>query len=333
MAGLKDSRPEIFLSDGYAGHCSRHYLLLGRADDHGGNRIPRRCAVPRCLFHECHPRHAGKKNVEVAREFADPLDVIRDYGADALRFTILYLAPLGQDVLFESSKCEIGRNFANKIWNAGRFLMMNQDKIATAAAPDNSIFDFADKWIVSKLHRTIRDLNSALENFRINEATKIIYDFIWHDYCDWYLEMVKERLSQVSSEMTSAIILANAISIFESAIELLHPFMPFITEELHGLIMVGHENESITAAEFPEAETRFINDKIETEMDLVQEVITSIRAMRKEANVPPSVAVDIVVKPKDEDTLETLTTNESYIRRLAKVETFAVGFDLHKSAT
>jgi valyl-tRNA synthetase len=275
----------------------------------------------------------GRKMSKSLGNSPDPLDVIRDYGADALRFTILYLAPLGQDVLFESSKCEMGRNFANKIWNAGRFLLMNRDKIEAAAAPDSSVFDFADKWIISRLHRTIRDLNISLEHFRINEATKIIYDFVWHDYCDWYVEMVKERLGQVSSEMTRSIILANAISVFENTVELLHPFMPFITEELYGLIKSGIKGESITIAEYPEAETRFINDKIEAEMDLVQEVITSVRAMRKEANVPPGVPVDIVVKPKDENTLETLSANESYIRRLAKVESFSIGFDLHKPAT
>ena len=107
----------------------------------------------------------GRKMSKSLGNSPDPLDVIKDYGADALRFTILYLAPLGQDVLFESSKCEMGRNFANKIWNAGRFLLMNRDKLQIAAAPDNSIFDFADKWIVSRLHRTIRDLNIALEQF------------------------------------------------------------------------------------------------------------------------------------------------------------------------
>ncbi|HUI31348.1 MAG TPA: valine--tRNA ligase [Candidatus Acidoferrales bacterium] len=275
----------------------------------------------------------GRKMSKSLGNSPDPLDVIRDYGADALRFTILYLAPLGQDVLFEGSKCEMGRNFANKIWNAGRFLMMNQDKIEVSAAPDNSIFDFADKWIVSRLHRTIRDLNISLDHFRINDAAKIIYDFVWHDYCDWYVEMVKERLNQVSNEMTRAIILANAISIFESAIKLLHPFMPFITEELYGLIKEGHGSESITVAEFPEAEIRFVNEKIEAEMELIQEVISSIRAMRKEASVPPNVLVDIVVKPKDENILKTLSSNESHIRCLAKAESFSIGFDLRKPET
>lgn len=272
----------------------------------------------------------GRKMSKSLGNSPDPLDVIRDYGADALRFTILYLAPLGQDVLFAGEKCEIGRNFANKIWNAGRFLLMNRDKLLTAAAPDNSIFDFADKWIVSRLHRTIRDLNGALHNFRINDAAKIIYDFIWHDYCDWYVEMAKERLNHETVEMIRAIILANAISIFETAIKLLHPFMPFITEELHSLVESGHDPESITVAEFPEAESRFINDKIEAEMELVQEIITSIRSIRSEANVPPSVFVDILVKPKDEDTLKILSVNQSYVRRLAKVEAFSIGFVLHK---
>ncbi|MFZ1081766.1 MAG: valine--tRNA ligase [Candidatus Kryptoniota bacterium] len=274
----------------------------------------------------------GRKMSKSLGNSPDPLDVIKDYGADALRFTILYLAPLGQDVLFESSKCEMGRNFANKIWNAGRFLLMNRDKLQTTAAPDNSIFDFADKWIVSRLHRTIRDLNDALDNFRINDATKIIYDFIWHDYCDWYVEIVKERLSHEANEMTRAIIVANAISIFEKAIKLLHPFMPFITEELYSLTQAEHEN-SITVSEFPEAETRFVSDRIESEMDSVQEVVTSIRAIRKEANVPPGVSVNVIVKPKDDQALEILSANQLYIRRLAKVESFGIGFDLRKPET
>ena len=281
----------------------------------------------------------GRKMSKSLGNSPDPLDVIKDYGADALRFTILYLAPLGQDVLFETSKCELGRNFANKIWNAGRFLLLNREKFRIAAAPDNSIFDFADKWIVSRLHRTIRDLNSALNNFRINDATKIIYDFIWHDYCDWYVEIAKERLYHEASELTRAIIVANAISIFEESITLLHPFMPFITEELYSLIMSYRATAtsdqlptfgSITVAEFPETEIRFINDKIEAEMELIQEVITSIRAIRKEANVPPGTMIDVILKPKDEQTLETLSTNQSYVRHLAKIESFSVGFDLQK---
>ncbi len=280
----------------------------------------------------------GRKMSKSLGNSPDPLDVIRDYGADALRFTVLYLAPLGQDVLFESSKCEMGRNFANKIWNAGRFLMTNQDKIVTRAVPDGSIYDFADRWIVSRLHRTIRDLNISLDHFRINEATKSIYDFVWHDFCDWYLEMVKERLNSeipasgapIPADTARSIILANAVSVFQTAIKLLHPFMPFITEELYSLVRSAVDSESITIAEFPEAELRFVDDGVEAEMELVQEIITSVRAIRKEANVPPVVPVDIVVKPKDEGTLEILSANEAHIKGLARVGSLNIGFDLHK---
>ncbi len=280
----------------------------------------------------------GRKMSKSLGNSPDPLDVIGEYGADALRFTILYLAPLGQDVLFESSKCEMGRNFANKIWNAGRFLLMNRDKLSVTAAPDSAVFDFADKWIVSRLHHTIRDLNNALDNFRVNDATKVIYDFIWHDYCDWYVEMIKDRLTQpiagseAQAELARAIILANAISTFETAIEMLHPFMPFITEEMYSLIEPAHRG-SVMVAEYPESEIRFINERAEAEMQLVQEIITSIRGMRKEANVPVNTQVEVVVKPKDEETLEVISTNQSYIRRLAKVESLSVGYDLRKPAT
>ncbi len=275
----------------------------------------------------------GRKMSKSLGNSPDPLDVIRDYGADALRFTILYLAPLGQDVLFDSSKCEMGRNFANKIWNAGRFLMMNRDKLDTTAAPDNLVFDFADRWIVTRMHHTIRDLNSSLENFRINDASKIIYDFIWHDYCDWYVEMVKERLTQESDEMTKAIVLANSISIFETSLQMLHPFMPFVTEELYSAVRSGGDFESISISDFPEFEIRLIDNRIEAEMSLVQEVVTSIRALRKEANVPPSAMVNVVIKPKDEFTLEVISGNQSYLRRLARVDSLSVGFDLRKPET
>ena len=273
----------------------------------------------------------GRKMSKSLGNSPDPLNVIDKYGADALRFTILYLAPLGQDVLFAEEKCEIGRNFANKIWNAGRFLLMNRDRLEAASAPDDVVFDFADRWIVSRLNRTIRELNSSLGNFRINDASKVIYDFVWHDYCDWYVEMVKERLAQEPSDMTRSIITANAISIFENTLKLLHPFMPFITEELFSL--TRNAPGSITVEEFPDPDARFINDALEMEMDLVQETISSIRQIRKEANVPQNHLVDVVIKPKDENVLTVLSANQAYIRRLAKVDAMSVGFGLQKPAT
>lgn len=271
----------------------------------------------------------GRKMSKSLGNSPDPLDVISEYGADALRFTILYLAPLGQDVLFSADKCEIGRNFANKVWNAGRFLVMNRDKLETRAAPDPSIFDFADRWIVSRLNRVIFDLDRSLSSFKINDSVKILYDFIWHDYCDWYVEMVKQRLDQNISELDRAKVIANAISIFETSLKMLHPVMPFVTEELYNVI-TERNGESISVEEFPEADNRYISDSIEKNMFLVQEIITAVRAMRKDAKVIPSKLIDLVIIPRDGETLKVITANEAYIRRLAKVENLEIGLTLKK---
>jgi len=271
----------------------------------------------------------GRKMSKSLGNSPDPLDVIAEYGADALRFTILYLAPLGQDVLFSKDKCEIGRNFANKVWNAGRFLVMNRNKLEIKAAPDPSIFDFADKWIVSRLNSVISELDKSLTSFRINDATKIIYDFIWHDYCDWYVEMIKERLDQNISNLDRAKVIANAISIFETSLKMLHPVMPFITEELYNVVTEG-KSKSISIEEFPEADNRFISDSIEKNMFLIQEIITSVRAMRKDARIEPSASIDLVVIPKNEEAFNVITINQAYIRKLAKVGNFEIGLTLKK---
>ncbi len=201
-------RPPVLLSHRHARHRPRHHLLLGRAHDHGGPEI--RAVV--------HGKHAtcednipfrdvyftslvrddkGRKMSKSLGNSPEPLDLIAEYGADAVRFTILYLAPLGQDILYSREKNEIGRNFANKIWNAGRFLLMNRDQIGES--PKQGEFnldslDLADRWILSRLHSTLVELNAALEEYEINKISKTIYDFLWHDFCDWYLEMIKSRL-------------------------------------------------------------------------------------------------------------------------------------------
>ena len=136
----------------------------------------------------------GRKMSKSLGNSPDPLDVIKEYGADALRFTVLYLAPLGQDVLFSADKCDFGRNFANKIWNAGRFLLMNAENIKVDEKLKDSHIDFADEWIISRFNETLAEFNNAMDSFEINNATKIIYSFVWNDFCDWYVEMIKNRL-------------------------------------------------------------------------------------------------------------------------------------------
>ncbi len=160
----------------------------------------------------------GRKMSKSLGNSPDPLDVIKDYGADALRFTVIYLAPLGQDVMFSTEKCELGRNFANKIWNAGRFLLMNAEKISLNKDLKFSHIDFADEWIISRLNKTILQLNKAMDEFEVNNAIKLIYSFIWNDFCDWYVEMIKNRLYADDEEIKSAV-LTRAISIFEDALK------------------------------------------------------------------------------------------------------------------
>ncbi len=266
----------------------------------------------------------GRKMSKSLGNSPDPLDVIAEFGADALRFTVIYLAPLGQDVLYSNEKCEIGRNFANKIWNAGRFLLMNRDQLSTEGSPyvhsiTDEHLDLADRWILSRLHSTIEDLTRALNEFEVNRATKILYEFIWHDFCDWYVEMLKGRLYGTESNDVKQVVLNRAIGVFDSALRLLHPFMPFITEELWQHLEPRGENASIMIAPYPEKEDRWIDKNTEAEMAFVQNAINSIRNVRGELSVPPSKEIRIVIQFPDKAKEEIIKKYGGYFQRLARV--------------
>jgi len=263
----------------------------------------------------------GRKMSKSLGNSPDPLDVIAEYGADALRFTIVYLAPLGQDVLYDNEKCELGRNFANKIWNAGRFLLMNKDQIGIAPDPGLSELhlDLADRWILSRLHSTIEDLNLALDRFEINQATKILYEFIWHDFCDWYVEMIKARFYGDEPADVKKILVSRAIRIFDQALRMLHPFMPFVTEELWQHLEERTSGESIIVAPFPVCGKKWIDKKTENEMAFVQNAINSVRNVRGELSVPPSKEIELVVNFSDRAKEEIIRKYQSYFQRLARV--------------
>jgi valyl-tRNA synthetase len=282
----------------------------------------------------------GRKMSKSLGNSPDPLNVIDEYGADALRFTILFLAPLGQDVRFAAEKCEIGRNFANKIWNAGRFLLMNQqqvtspelrvtnlsgEQLATRNAQLETHFDLADKWILSRLHSTIKDLNNSLEQFDINQATKILYDFIWHDYCDWYVEMLKSRLYGNESNEVKQIVLQRAMNMFETSLRLLHPFMPFVTEELWQQFSMNNPQsaipnpKSIMVSDFPTHDEKFINTQIEKDAWFMMEVVNAVRNIRGELQVPPSTEINVLLRFTNTERKKSVATFESYLKRLGKV--------------
>ncbi len=266
----------------------------------------------------------GRKMSKSLGNSPDPLEVIKEYGADALRFTVIYLAPLGQDVLFSTDKCELGRNFANKIWNAGRFLLMNKETIKTDKSLTDNHKDFADEWIISRLNQTLFQFNKAMDEFEVNNAIKIVYSFIWNDFCDWYVEMIKGRLYGDNEEIKSAV-LTRAISIFEDALKMLHPFMPFITEELWQLTNERKVGESISVSEFPKADDKLINESAEKEMEFVKDIITAIRNIRGEMNIAPSKKVNAIIKS------ESVKDHQiDYIKKLAKVDEIRVEADVQK---
>ncbi len=263
----------------------------------------------------------GRKMSKSLGNSPDPVDVIREYGADALRFTILYLAPLGQDVLYSNEKCELGRNFANKIWNAGRFLLMNKEQSAKypSASGLEDHLDLADRWVLSRLHSALADLTSALERFEINQATKILYEFVWHDFCDWYVEMIKGRLYGDESEEIKATVLARAMNVFDNALKMLHPVMPFVTEELWQHLGARGPNESIMITPFPRSEARWIDTDAESEMNFVQDAISGIRNIRGELSVPPSKDIGIIVDFPEASKEELFEKYQGYFLRLARV--------------
>ncbi len=264
----------------------------------------------------------GRKMSKSLGNSPEPLDLIAEYGADAVRFTILYLAPLGQDIIYAKEKNEIGRNFANKIWNAGRFLLMNRDQIGEApktAEFNTDHLDLADRWILSRFHSTLLDVENAMENYEINKVTKVIYDYFWHDYCDWYVEMIKSRLYGDEPAEAKQAVIARALDLFDAALRLLHPIMPFITEELWQSIRPRAANDSIMRAAMSEPDRSFINKQVEDEMAFVQNVIESVRAIRGEMSIAPSKELSVVMKLRDGRDADSIKKYDGYFRRLARV--------------
>ncbi|HTY35935.1 MAG TPA: valine--tRNA ligase [Bacteroidota bacterium] len=265
----------------------------------------------------------GRKMSKSLGNSPDPLDVIDQYGADALRFTIAFLSPLGQDVLFSNEKCEIGRNFANKIWNAGRFLLMNKAELFGTTEADlstlpESDLDLADKWILSRLHHAIGHFNETLTEFHLNESSKVLYDFIWHDFCDWYVELVKTRFYGDEPAETKRTVLARALWIFDQALRMLHPVMPFVTEELWQHL-TDRNGQSLMRTPFPAADERWINQKTEDEMAFVQNVINAVRNIRGENNIAPSKEIPLQVRLADGTGGEIFQSYDRYLKKLARV--------------
>jgi valyl-tRNA synthetase len=266
----------------------------------------------------------GRKMSKSLGNSPDPIDVMNEYGADALRFTINYIAPMGQDVLFNSEKTELGRNFANKIWNAARFLLMNVQDVELNDTLIDKHIDFTDKWVMSRFQNSLQKFENALDKFDVNGATKIIYGFVWNDFCDWYIELSKNRMYSDDKEVKAAV-LTRSLTLFAEMMKLIHPFMPFISEEIWQLLDERNEGESISTSEFPKQNLKLIDKNAEQEMKFTQDVITAIRNIRGEMNIPPSRSILVYLKT---DSLSNVQQN--YIISIAKVNELVVDKVINK---
>jgi len=309
--------------------------------------IPRPDGSPRTEAKDLVPFHSvyftsiirdekGRKMSKSLGNSPDPLDVIGEYGADALRFTVTYLAPLGQDVLFSTQKCEIGRNFANKVWNAGRFLLMNRQKIEEQGewqfreghwhqtealvplAVTTPEMELEDRWIYSRLHSTIQALHDSMDRYRVNDMSKALYDFIWHDFCDWYIELIKDRLYS-QDEKLKRLTLERALYVYDAILKLLHPVMPFVTEEIWHKTEPGREGDSLMNQHLPELQEQYIDEHAVVQMNFLQSLVEGVRTIQGEMNVPAGKQCDVVINCHDEEQLAAINENLHFLERLARI--------------
>ncbi|MBR1697797.1 MAG: class I tRNA ligase family protein, partial [Anaerovibrio sp.] len=251
----------------------------------------------------------------------DPLEMIEEYGADSLRFMLITGNTPGNDMRFYNERVESARNFANKLWNASRFMLMNLEGFDKSFVPAAEDYTMADKWILSRFAKTAQGVTENLEKYELGEAGRLIYEFIWSEFCDWYIELSKARLydkENVKPRQTAQYVLGYVL---ERTLRLLHPFMPFITEEIWQHI--PHEGKSIMVSQWPVEDktiTALIDEASESSMTTIMETIKTIRALRLEVNAAPSKKSEVVLNFTDESLRQVFADNEGYLTVLASAE-------------
>ncbi len=303
--------------------------FAGRADD----TVPFREVYIHALVRDAERQKMSKTKGNVI----DPIEIIEKYGTDATRFTLAAMASPGTDIAFNPARTEGYRAFANKIWNAARFIFMNMERVPKGTLPKGvpqaATPALEDRWILSRFHRTAREVNEALEAYRFDEAAHRVYTFFWGDFCDWYIELSKLRLNAEEPEVAQAA-LAVLTRIFDGALRMLSPFMPFITEELwHALYGDKPPLKSIAMAEFPEPEDERIDERLETEMSVLQDLIVSVRQIRHDLKVEPKASAPIRVFA-DDGVRRLIEENREAVERLANVSAITfVDAELSKVAS
>ena len=293
------------------------------------------------LVHPTVQTRDGKRMSKSLGTGIDPRELIERYGADATRLSLLYQCGSSQDIRFDaevkdnhmqaSPVTESCRNFCNKIWNASRFVLMNLEERdltdASLASEIGDVTDLPDRWILSRYNRTITNVTEALDVFRFDEASRFLYEFVWNDYCDWYVELAKVKLNGEDREARAQTqqILCHVI---EGTLRMLHPMVPFISEELWQ--QFPHVGELLIAAPWPEADSKRLDEESEREMQAIQNVIGAVRNIRGTMRIPPAKRADVVIKVEDNARRVLLDSAAAYIRELGRIESMTTGADVER---
>lgn len=267
----------------------------------------------------------GRKMSKSLGNGVDPLEVIEKYGADALRFMISTGSTPGQDLRFRWERVEQARNFANKIWNASRFALMNLQDFTAADIDLTKNLSAVDQWIMHRLNETVQDVTRLMDQYDFGEVGRILYNFIWDDLCDWYIEFAKLNLygQDLEAKRTTQSVLAYVL---DQTLRLLHPFMPFLTEEIWQHL--PHEGESITVAPWPTYDPARVAPEAVKEMELLMNIIRAVRNIRAEVNVPMSKKVELLIKPADQEIQQVIQRNTIYIERFCGTSSFSMDVDM-----
>ena len=267
----------------------------------------------------------GRKMSKSLGNGIDPVEVIEKYGADTLRFMLITGNTPGNDMRFYWERVESARNFANKIWNASRYMLMNlEEGYDKNFKPGKEDYTLADRWILSRYARTQRDVTENLDKFELGEAARMLYEFIWNEFCDWYIELTKARLYDKENAQARNTALYVLRYVLEGTLRLLHPFMPFLTEEIWQKVPHDEALKSIMETEWPAGDAGCISDEIEADMTAIMETIKTVRNMRAEVGAAPSKKSELILSFTDESLRAVFTENQSYLDKLASSDPITI---------
>jgi valyl-tRNA synthetase len=282
----------------------------------------------------------GQKMSKSKGNVIDPLVMIDQYGTDAFRFTLTAFAAQGRDIKLAPERIEGYRNFANKIWNASRFVFMNlEDDFSPNSELLTPNLSLADRWILSRVNAVTKDVQAALVDYRFNDVASSLYHFIWHEFCDWYLELSKPALFEEKGSVSRKATQTVLVHVLETALRLLHPIMPYITEEIWQTLpakvwsaefgvrsgMQKTKAESITVSPYPAADEKLINAEVERDMQMVMDLIMAIRNIRGEMNIAPSMQITVIVRVESKELGEHLDKSAGYAKTLARIKELRIG--------